>query len=88
MRKLIIVLIALLSVAALAPALGAPLINGGTPVYAHSGHTACTGGVTAAVEADLIEVGPGQGIGAQTSGFAKQGVISGAVATLHGLLCD
>ena len=84
MGKTIIALMALLFVAAL----GTPLFNGGTPVYAHRGHVACTGGATA-----IFDLGPGLGrvFGEDTAEIATSGpnALSGDVAFLHTfVLCE
>ena len=88
MRKLIIAPIALLFVAALVLALGTPLFNGGTPVYAHRGHTACTGGA-AAVFGLGSDPALGRGFGGLTADLATGGSLSDDVAFLHSVvLCD
>ena len=88
MRKLIIALMVVLVVAALAPALGAPLFNGGTPVYAHPGHTACTGGA-AAVFGLGSDPTLGRGFGELTAVLATNGTLSDDVEFLHlFVLCD
>ena len=87
MRKLIIAPIALLFVAALVLALGTPLFNGGTPVYAHPTDTNCSGGAAAVFglgsDPDL-----GRFFGGLTADLATQGFISGAVAGLHEAGCS
>ena len=95
MRKLIIAPIALLFVAALVLALGTPLFNGGTPVYAHVGDTPegplnCSGGAAAVVAAGGLPAGPGKGpSGAATAAFATMGpnALSGGIAGLHSIGC-
>ncbi len=95
MRKSIIAFMALLFVAALAPALGAPLFNGATPVYAHPGHIACTWGAAAvfglgAVDGP-VDAGLGRIFGKLTADLATLGpnALSDDVAFLHSfVLCD
>ena len=90
MRKLIIALMAMLFVAAL----GSPVFNGGTPVYAHPDHVACTGGAAAvfglgAVDGP-VDAGLGRIFGELTADLAAAGpnVLSDDVAFLHSfVLC-
>ena len=84
MRKLIIAPIALLFVAALAPALGAPLFNGGTPVYAHPGHTACAGGA-AFVFGLGSDPALGRGFGGLTAAIATGETLSDGITPGPGL---
>ncbi len=94
MRKLILTLMALLFVAALAPALGTPLFSGVTPVYAHPGHTGCAGGAARVVALGGLPAGPGNGpSGADTAALAtsEPNALSDDVAFLHlfpGFLCN
>jgi len=86
MRKLIIAPVALLFVAALAVALGTPLFNGGTPVYAHPTDTNCRGG--AAVVFGLgSDPALGHGFGQSTAALATDGTLSDNVAFLHSVGC-
>ena len=92
MRKLIIAPIALLFVAALVLALGAPPFNGRTPVYAHVGDTNCSGGAHDAFglgsHDGTVVPGLGRGFGALTAVLATDGLIPGGVAALHSVGCD
>ena len=91
MRKTIIAIMALLFVAAL----GTPLFNGGTPVYAHRGHVACTGGAVAVFGHGAVN-GPvdtelGHVFGELTADLASLGpkALSDDVGFLHTfVLCD
>lgn len=93
MRKSIIAVMALLFVAAL----GTPLFNGATPVYAHPGHVACTGGATHEDTFNLGAVnGPvdtelGSVFGEITADLSTSGpnALSDAVGFLHTfVLCE
>lgn len=91
MRKSIIALMALLFVAAL----GSPLFNGGTPVYAHPGHVACAGGAASVFGLGAVngpvDTGSGKVFGELTADLATIGpnALSDGVAFLHTfVLCD
>ena len=91
MRKLIIAPIALLFVAALVLALGMPLLNGGTPAYAHVGDTNCSGGAHLAFGLGVggsSNADAGSGFGELTASFAVVGVIPDAVAGQHLVGCS
>ena len=99
MRKFIITLMALLFVAAVAPAFGVSLFDGGTPVYAHGGvdggqgHTSCAGGAHEVFglgsHDGSVDAGAGLESAKGTDDFkgtverAKDGTLSGAVTFLH-----
>lgn len=91
MKKSIVALMALLFLAALA----SPLLDGGTPVYAHPGHVACTGGAASVFGLGAVD-GPvdtelGGIFGELTADLSTSGpnVLSDNVGFLHTfVLCD
>ena len=89
MRKLIVATMALLFVAAVAPAFGVSLFDGGTPVYAHRGDTNCAGGAATVfgLGGGPENASAGLALGQGTADFAKNGTLANDVASLHSIGC-